>query len=226
MSVVAALHPGDGASGAKPDARSDPGVIQGRGQDRQPAQTGGQTNQVGVSMFSKKEMKSNGGAATDMPVAAPHKTKTPMPSILAPDIRITGDIRGEGDVSIEGPLDGNVTARCVTVGPEGYVSGSIKAERVMISGTVEGDVKAGEVSFTASSKFKGTVTVHEFLEVERGARFEGKTVWAQAGSAKATALENFANSGRKPANGSAPQTNGGVAQMKTGSSDQGRVAAR
>lgn len=177
-------------------------------------------------MFSKKEAKSDGHGAAEMQVALAHKTKTPMPSILAPDIRITGDIIGEGDVSIEGPLDGNVTARCVTVGPVGHVTGSIKAEQVVISGTVEGDVKAGEISFTASSKFQGTVTVHEFLEVERGARFEGKTVWAQAGAAKIAALENFANSGRKPAGGGASQTNGGVSQVKSGSSVPARVAAR
>ncbi len=177
-------------------------------------------------MFSKKEAKSNSHGAGNMPVAVPQKTKTPMPSILAPDIRITGDIKGEGDISIEGPLDGNVTARCVTVGPEGHVIGSIKAERVVISGTVEGDVKAGEITFTASSKFKGTVTVHEFLEVERGACFQGKTVWAPAGPAKVAALENFANSGRKPAAGAAPKTNGGVPQVKSGSSDPARVVAR
>lgn len=177
-------------------------------------------------MFSKKEPKSNGHGAGDMSTAVPQKTRTPMPSILAPDIRITGDIKGEGDVSIEGPLDGNVTARCVTVGPEGHVTGSVKAEQVVISGTVEGDVKAGEVSFTASSKFKGTVTVHGFLEVERGARFEGKTVWAQAGASKISALENFANSGRKPADGGAPKTNGGAPQIKSGSGDQPRTATR
>lgn len=177
-------------------------------------------------MFSKKEAKSNGRGAGDMQMSAPQKTRTPMPSILAPDIRITGDIKGEGDVSIEGPLDGNVTARCVTVGPEGHVTGSIKAEQVVISGTVEGDVKAGEISFSASSKFKGTVTVHEFLEVERGARFEGKTVWAKAGSVKVAALETFANSGRKPDNGGAQHTNGGAPQMKSGAGDQSRATAR
>ena len=139
---------------------------------------------------------------------------------------VADDIKGEGDVSIEGPLDGNVTARCVTVGPEGHVTGSIKAERVVISGTVQGDVKAGEISFSASSKFKGTVTVHEFLEVERGARFEGKTVWASTGATKVAALESFANSGRKPGNGSATQSNGGVSQIKSGSSDQARITAR
>ena len=177
-------------------------------------------------MFSKKESKSNGRGAGEMQAASPQKSRSPMPSILAPDIRITGDIMGEGDVSIEGPLDGNVTARCVTVGPEGHVTGSIKAEQVMVSGTVAGDVKAGEVSFAANSKFKGTVTVSEFLEVERGARFEGKTVWAQAGSAKVAALESFANGGRKPANGGAAQANGGLPQIKSSSGDQTRVAAR
>ena len=177
-------------------------------------------------MFSKKETKTNGLGASDMPVAIAHKTKSPMPSILAPDIRITGDIVGEGDVSIEGPLDGNITARCVTVGPAGHVTGAIKAEQVVVSGTVEGDIKAGEISFTASSKFKGTVTVHGFLEVERGARFEGKTVWAQAGADKIAALENFANSGRKSAGGGAAQTNSGASQVKSGSSNPARVAAR
>ncbi|MCZ6861924.1 MAG: polymer-forming cytoskeletal protein [Alphaproteobacteria bacterium] len=189
-------------------------------------QSKGPSIQVGVSMFSKKEAKSNGRSAGDVPVATGQKTRTPMPSILAPDIRITGDIKGEGDVSIEGPLDGNVTARCVTVGPEGHVTGSIKAERVVISGTVQGDVKAGEISFSASSKFKGTVTVHEYLEVERGARFEGKTVWASTGAAKVAALESFANSGRKPGDGSATQSNGGVSQIKSGSSGQTRITAR
>jgi len=42
------------------------------------------------------------------------------PSILANDIIITGDIKTNGDVQIDGRLDGNVKANNVTIGEQGF----------------------------------------------------------------------------------------------------------
>ena len=53
-------------------------------------------------------------------------------SVLAQDLRITGEITSSGSIEILGEVDGTIHARGLTVGPEGRVSGTVSAEVVDI----------------------------------------------------------------------------------------------
>jgi len=63
-----------------------------------------------------------------------------VPSILGSDLIITGDIKTDGDVQIDGRLDGNIKAGNVTIGEQGAVNGKISASAVHIRGKVTGKV--------------------------------------------------------------------------------------
>ncbi len=65
------------------------------------------------------------------------------PSVFAQGISITGDICGDGELLIEGRLNGSVRCRALTVGATGSVKGRIVAETVLIKGVIEGEVEAG-----------------------------------------------------------------------------------
>jgi cytoskeletal protein CcmA (bactofilin family) len=87
---------------------------------------------------------------------------------------IVGTLSFGGDAHIEGAIFGNVGARGkVTIAKCGRVTSEIKANSVLISGEVKGDVFASE-----RIKICGTATVFgdltsRILIVEQGARFEG-----------------------------------------------------
>ncbi len=87
---------------------------------------------------------------------------------------ITGSIRGKGDFLVNGEIDGDCDiAGCVTLAQDGVWRGMIKADTIIISGHVEGDIVAvGKVEIAASAKILGTVT-GEAIAVAEGAVVDG-----------------------------------------------------
>ena len=61
-------------------------------------------------------------------------------------IVIKGDISGSEDLVIAGRVEGSITldGRALTLAPGATVVGTISAASVVVSGTVEGSIEAGE----------------------------------------------------------------------------------
>jgi cytoskeletal protein CcmA (bactofilin family) len=112
---------------------------------------------------------------SDTTVAAPRARHT-MPSILAEDIRITGDLNGDGEIQIEGSIEGNVRGATVTVGHSGSVSGTLQADSITISGKLDGEAKAKDVTLSDSARVNGNITVSGSFAIAPGAHFEGKAI--------------------------------------------------
>jgi cytoskeletal protein CcmA (bactofilin family) len=96
-----------------------------------------------------------------------------MPSIIAADMRIVGQVTAQGDVQLDGTVEGDVRAEHLTVGASGVITGEITAESAQVSGTVTGRIRAKTVTLTRTARVKGDIA-HESLSIEAGARFEGQ----------------------------------------------------
>jgi cytoskeletal protein CcmA (bactofilin family) len=96
-----------------------------------------------------------------------------MPSIIGADMRIVGEVTGQGETQVEGTVEGNVKSGNVTVGSGGTVKGEISAETVLVSGTVTGKIRAKAVTLAKTARVKGDIA-HESLAIEGGAQFEGQ----------------------------------------------------
>jgi cytoskeletal protein CcmA (bactofilin family) len=100
------------------------------------------------------------------------KQSNTMPSIVSAGLQVTGNMISDGDVQIEGAIEGDVKSRMLTVGEAGCVKGAIEAEQVFVSGEVIGKIKAANVSLARTARVSGDI-VHEVLSVEAGAHIEG-----------------------------------------------------
>ena len=96
-----------------------------------------------------------------------------MPSIIASDMRIVGQVSAQGDVQLDGAVEGDVRAGNLTIGASGAITGEISAESTEVSGTVTGRIRAKTVTLTRTARVKGDIQ-HESLSIEAGARFEGQ----------------------------------------------------
>ena len=96
-----------------------------------------------------------------------------MPSILGSDLIITGDIKTDGDVQIDGRLDGNIKAGNVTIGEQGAVNGKISAGTVHVRGKVTGKVDATTVDLAETANVQADL-VQDQLMIANGAFFDGK----------------------------------------------------
>jgi len=127
-------------------------------------------------MFNKTNSSSS--SATAVPEAPTKKSSSPtrnssVPSILGSDLVITGDIKTDGDVQIDGRLDGNVKAGNVTIGEKGAVNGKITASSVHIRGKVTGKVEASVVDLSETANVQADL-VQDQLMIANGAFFDGK----------------------------------------------------
>ena len=100
------------------------------------------------------------------------KPRQIMPSIISPGLQVTGNLVCDGDVQVEGSIEGDVRARTVTIGQAGSIVGHTTAERVIVSGKVDGKISAPTQVLHPSAKVFGDIA-HESLTIESGAHFEG-----------------------------------------------------
>jgi cytoskeletal protein CcmA (bactofilin family) len=98
---------------------------------------------------------------------------------------ITGDIKSNGDIRIDGSLIGNLNTKGkVVIGLTGKVKGEIICKNSEVSGFIEGKISVKELlNLKATSKILGDITTSK-LSIEPGAKFSG--------NCKMSETENYA----------------------------------
>lgn len=94
-------------------------------------------------------------------------------SIISRDLTVTGDIITDGDLTIEGSVDGNITCRTLTLGGAPEIHGDVKAETVRVCGVFTGSIAASQVHLVKSAVMRGDVR-YRTLTIDSGAFFEGR----------------------------------------------------
>jgi cytoskeletal protein CcmA (bactofilin family) len=96
-------------------------------------------------------------------------------TILASDIEFNGVLNFEKPFLIRGRLSGEIAARgLLVVDEDAVVEANINASKVIIRGSVKGDVTASEkVEVTITGKLVGNVTAPEIF-METGCVFNGR----------------------------------------------------
>jgi len=97
-------------------------------------------------MFSRARSKDTEGGATAS------VQKSSVPSIISADLRITGNLESDGDIQIDGTVDGDIRSGRITVSETAVVKGALEAETVRIAGKVTGQIKARQVTLLKSAK--------------------------------------------------------------------------
>lgn len=115
-------------------------------------------------MFSKSNKK----------VLANSKPVEPSapPSIISRDLKIVGDLLSEGEIQIDGRVNGDIRTKVLIVGETAHVKGEIVAETIRVLGHVEGQIKAKVVKLADTAHVVGDI-LHEDLSIETGAFLEG-----------------------------------------------------
>ena len=95
-----------------------------------------------------------------------------LPSLLSSDLTITGDLHSEGEVQIDGTLNGNLRCDVLNISKTAKINGEIIADTVKVYGHVTGQISARDVSLTKTAHVRGDI-LHENLIVEQGAYLDG-----------------------------------------------------
>lgn len=95
------------------------------------------------------------------------------PSILSTDFTVTGDLVSEGELQIDGKVNGDVRCTMLTIGVSGCLTGQVFADYALVRGKVEGRIRAHNVTLARTARVVGDI-IHESLMIEPGAFIEGR----------------------------------------------------
>lgn len=142
------------------------------------------------------------------PAPSPAPAKRPVqkggaPSLISADLTVTGKLTSEGDIHIEGVVDGDVRCNALVIGEKASVHGEVVAEEVNVRGRVEGSVRARKVMLAASCHVEGNI-LHETFAVETGAFFEGNCRHSSDPTAEDAVMPKPKDYSRRPALSATP----------------------
>jgi cytoskeletal protein CcmA (bactofilin family) len=95
-------------------------------------------------------------------------------TIIGPSIIVKGDFHGEGDMMIEGTVEGDIkTKEFVSVGTKARIIANIKAKNAKISGYIKGDVNIDDfIQISNTAIIDGNIICKE-LSIDKGATING-----------------------------------------------------
>jgi cytoskeletal protein CcmA (bactofilin family) len=93
-------------------------------------------------------------------------------SVIADDLHIKGEVTTKGDVELKGTLEGEITCRTLLIAEDAKVDGKVIAEKVVVRGSVDGQIHGIRVTLAPSAKVKGEL-VCKALSVDEEAYFDG-----------------------------------------------------
>ncbi|MGQ7869045.1 bactofilin family protein [Sunxiuqinia sp. sy24] len=98
-------------------------------------------------------------------------------NLVGKGTRITGDVESDGDIRIDGELNGNLNCSGrVVIGVTGKVTGEVSCKNSEVSGYQKGKLQVEQhLSLKSSSKVYGEVSTGK-LSIEPGALFSGSCI--------------------------------------------------
>ncbi len=104
----------------------------------------------------------------------PHNGAPDRTSVLGPTLYFKGDLSAEEDLLIQGRVEGSIThTQRLTVGVQGTVKANIRAQFIVVEGTVDGDLEAEKSIFIKeTAKVRGNIYAPT-VSILEGAAFSG-----------------------------------------------------
>jgi cytoskeletal protein CcmA (bactofilin family) len=104
----------------------------------------------------------------------PYDSATDRASILGPTLYFKGDLSADEDLLIQGRIEGSIThTQRLTVGVQGTVKANIRAQLIIVEGTVDGDLQAEKsVIVKDTAKVSGNIYAPT-VSIQEGANFSG-----------------------------------------------------
>jgi cytoskeletal protein CcmA (bactofilin family) len=96
----------------------------------------------------------------------------PPRAVIAASVNILGCLQTDGEVQVDGQINGDVRCGHLTVGKTGTIIGDISADEVVIRGIVKGAIRVGRVIIQDGAHVESDIC-HDKLTIEEGVYFKG-----------------------------------------------------
>jgi cytoskeletal protein CcmA (bactofilin family) len=94
-------------------------------------------------------------------------------SFIGAEVILNGNISGNGDIHLDGVIEGDLSCNSLILGAGGQVKGNIIAEKAVIGGAVLGTINATTLTIEKSARISGDLA-YEHVSIEAGAQIDGR----------------------------------------------------
>lgn len=124
-------------------------------------------------MFSKSKQSPNNG-----PTAPAIKSRAAISgsstfSVIGSDVVITGNIKAEVDLHVDGRIEGDIICASLVQGQSSEIHGAITAKTARLAGTVKGSIDSQDLVIEASAHVTGDIA-YDTLTIEQGGHVDGQ----------------------------------------------------
>ena len=98
--------------------------------------------------------------------------KNIKPSVISEGFTINGDIKSEGQLTVEGAITGEISVDSLIVGVSGSVGGVINAKVINVKGSLSGKIYCQEITVGGRSIVDGELT-YSAITIQRGGIVKG-----------------------------------------------------
>lgn len=96
-----------------------------------------------------------------------------MLSVIASGCRIVGNVECDGEIQVDGTIEGDLKGKTVIIGEKGSIRGLISGDLVRVLGSVNGQIHSKAVELAKTARVLGDIH-HDSLSVAAGAHVEGR----------------------------------------------------
>ena len=109
-------------------------------------------------------------------------------TIIGPSVKVEGDLKGLGNVIVEGIVKGTITTdQDIRIGKDAQIVADIVCSNLIVAGSVQGSIQTKDhLDIKSSAKIKGDISTGT-ISIESGAQINGKL--SMGGSQPAPAAE-------------------------------------
>ena len=133
----------------------------------------GQDSEPATEARKNKASKATAGDGASKKVDGT-ETEPSSPSLIGDDLTITGNIISQGEIQVNGNVQGDIHCSSLVVGEDAEISGSVVADDVVVRGRLVGSIRGQRLSLQNSCHVEADIS-HKSLVIEQGAFFEGKS---------------------------------------------------
>ena len=118
----------------------------------------------------------------------------PGMSFIGPEVVVIGNLETQGDIHVDGRIEGDIRCAALIQGDGGRIAGGIVADQTRIAGLVDGSIATRELFLSRTARVTGDVA-YESLSIEAGAQVAGSFVHRPPGADAGEPLRLIAASG-------------------------------
>ena len=94
--------------------------------------------------------------------------------IIGEGAKISGEIKEENEITIQGTVDGDIICKDLIVGKTGSVKGKIKADTLYVEGSIEGEINVRELLKLMSSSYISGKISYGSVQINEGGKLIGE----------------------------------------------------